>query len=708
MGLTAVNAYDCQVANSILLNRITDLLCQVCYYLQRSIEFMGNRETLKGAFIVQSIRAKLSVIVISLFVVALSVLAGLNYWQSQKMLTQDVETELALVAQNNGEAIGRWLEEHKTELAAIARSPIMVSGNREAMVSYITSEIKNNKLYENIFWTDSKGNYVDTHGIAGNSTNRPYFKGAIEGNVVISDPILSPTTGKMVVVIATPIKSNGQIVGILAGAINIEDVEKRVLGITVAQTGYAYVLRKDGMIIVHPNKELVNKANVSNDPNATPALKAAVEKMLKGEKGIASYPYANVEKYLAYAPIAGTPWSIGVTVPASEAQARLKTFAMISLVTIGLVLVLATLVILFTATRIAKPLQTLEKMASRIAGGDLSITTVNITSQDELGRLAHAFETMVANLRSLVRKIDTSSEMVAASAEELTASADQSSQAANQVAGSISDVSNGLEAQLSAVNDTSAVVQQMSASIQQIAANVNEVAAQSTAATSKANAGNKSVDTAVQQMFNIEQTVINSAAVVSKLGERSKEIGQIVDTISGIAGQTNLLALNAAIEAARAGEQGRGFAVVAEEVRKLAEQSQEAAKKIAVLIAEIQGDTNKAVIAMNDGTREVKRGAEVVNASGQAFQEITMLISQVSSQISEISLAIEQMAIGSQQIVGSVKTIDDLSKKATGEAQTVSAATEEQSATMEEIASSSQVLAKLAMDLREAVSKFHV
>ena len=282
-----------------------------------------------------------------------------------------------------------------------------------------------------------------------------------------------------------------------------------------------------------------------------------------------------------------------------------------------------------TAARIAKPLQILEEVASRVARGDLSITHIDVTSQDELGRLARGFEIMIGNLRNLVSKISTSSEQVAASAEEMTACADQSAQVANQVAGSISDVAKGMDEQLTVANDTSAVVRQMSASIRQIAANVSEVAAQSAQAATKANAGNKSDDKAVSQMASIEQTVLSSAGVVANLGERSKEIGQIVDTISGIAGQTNLLALNAAIEAARAGEQGRGFAVVAEEVRKLAEQSQEAAKKIAILISEIQADTNKAVIAMDSGTREVKLGAEVVNASGQAFQEITTLVTQV-------------------------------------------------------------------------------
>jgi methyl-accepting chemotaxis protein len=357
---------------------------------------------------------------------------------------------------------------------------------------------------------------------------------------------------------------------------------------------------------------------------------------------------------------------------------------------------------------IAAPLNAMVLLCKELAAGDFRDKPRKVVRKDEIGQVDDALADMRDALRILMKHINESAEQLAASSEELTASADQSAQAANQVAESITGVANGAEKQLSVASDTSAVMQQMSASIQQVAANANEVAGQTAQATDRAKEGNKSVNKAVNQMAAIEQTVTNSAQVVTKLGERSKEIGQIVDTISGIAGQTNLLALNAAIEAARAGEQGRGFAVVAEEVRKLAEQSQDAAKQIAVLISEIQSDTDRAVVAMEDGTREVMLGAEVVNDSGNAFQEISDMVTNVSSQIREISASIEQMAIGSQQIVESVKEMDELSKKSSGEAQTVSAATEEQSASMEEIASSSQALAHLAMNLREAVSKFQI
>jgi methyl-accepting chemotaxis protein len=357
---------------------------------------------------------------------------------------------------------------------------------------------------------------------------------------------------------------------------------------------------------------------------------------------------------------------------------------------------------------ITKPLNLMVIACRDFSTGDFRDKPRTVLQKDEIGQLADALVTMRDSLHDLMKHVNDSTEQLAASSEELTASAEQSAQASNQVAESITEVAKGSERQLSATNDATVFVQQISASIQNVAANANEVAEQSALAANKANEGNQSIDRAVNQVAHIEQTVTSSARVVVKLGERSKEIGEIVDTIAGIAGQTNLLALNAAIEAARAGEQGRGFAVVADEVRKLAEQSQEAAKKIAILIGEIQGDTDRAVVAMNDGTREAKLGAEAVNASGKVFQEIAGMVTLGAGKMKAISVAVGEMSLGSQQIVGSVKHIADLSKAASSEAQTVSAATEEQSASMEEIASASQALAHLAMNLREAVNKFQI
>jgi methyl-accepting chemotaxis protein len=357
---------------------------------------------------------------------------------------------------------------------------------------------------------------------------------------------------------------------------------------------------------------------------------------------------------------------------------------------------------------ISRPLEVIMKEVQQVANGNLAVESIKVHAQDDIGQLAQAFNIMVGHLQDLVKQVNESAAMVAASAQQLMAGSEQSAQAAGQIASTITEVAQGAERQLQSVDNTSAVVEQMSAGIQEKAASSTNVAGSVDKTSSAAQGGNKAVELAMTQMSHIERTVSESAAMVTKLGERSQQIDQIVTTISDIAGQTNLLALNAAIEAARAGEHGRGFAVVAEEVRKLAEQSREAAKKIADLIGDIQAETTHAVAAMDDGTQEVKRGTEVVNNAGQTFKEIAALVEQVSGQVREIAAAIQQMAGGSGEIVNEVQEIDKISKQMAERTQTISAATEEQSASMEEVAASSQSLAKMAEELQAAVKKFTV
>ncbi|BBB91449.1 MAG TPA: methyl-accepting chemotaxis protein [Methylomusa anaerophila] len=657
----------------------------------------------------KSIQMKLTVTIIVIFLVALSTLGGLNYFRAREIVTENITSDIQKMAAISAGDVSDWLEIRKSEVSVMSLAPVVRSGNLEAIAPFLKDVVAENKVYDSIGFIKPDGTYMNSSGATGSLADREYFQRAIKGEKIISNPTTSKTTGKTMVPLAVPVKNDGAIIGVLYGTINMDSLTQKILDIKVGQTGYAMVTQGDGLRIIHPDKETVMKSNPIKDANADPAQRQLTELMVKGEKGLLALKSSDgVVKYYSYAPVPGTAWSLAICVPADEVTGIVASLTVISLVTIIVVLLVAAVLIAWFARRIARPIQTMEAAASQIAGGNIRQVKLDVNSNDEIGRLGRSFEQMAGNLRDIIKQIHTDAEQVAAASEELTASSEQSAQAANQIATSITGVANGANEQLVVANEATAVVDQMSASIQHVAANTNQVAVQSSQAAEKAKEGGHAVEKAVSQMVQIEDTVNTSAKVVAKLGERSKEIGQIVDTIAGIAGQTNLLALNAAIEAARAGEQGRGFAVVAEEVRKLAEQSQEAAKKIAELIGEIQGDTAKAVAAMDDGTREVKTGAEVVNAAGVAFREIVELVSQVSAQVREISAAIQQMASGSQQIVDSVKKIDAFSRSSAGEAQSVSAATEEQLASMEEIAGSSEALAKLAQELQATVAKFRV
>lgn len=656
----------------------------------------------------KNIRTKLTVTILVIFIAAMSALGGLNYWKARQIITNSITSEMEKVAGAAAGDIGDWLEAREAELTILAVAPVVQSGDEAAITPFLVNAHKTNKMYVNIVYAKPDGSYISSIGAKGSLNDRDYFHRAMKGETVISDPVPSKSTGRPVTVVAIPVKTDDRITGVMVGSINLDGVAEKTVAIKVGQSGYAFVTQRDGLTIIHPDKEIAMKSNPLKDAAADPGQKALTERMTSGAKGVETVRVLGSERYYVYTPIPGVGWSLGVAVPVAEATAPLSALTVLSLATIITVLIITAVCIAWFARRIASPIEALEAAANRIAAGDISHATLGIATNDEIGRLGKSFEQMTRNLHALIRKTVGAVEQVAASAEELTASAEQSAQAANQIAAAITGVASGTSEQLAASAETSTVVGQMSANIKEIAANANKVALQSAQAADKAKDGDRTVESAVIQMASIEETVTSSAQVVARLGERSKEIGQIVDTIAGIAGQTNLLALNAAIEAARAGEQGRGFAVVAEEVRHLAEQSQDAAKRIAELIAEIQGDTGHAVNAMNNGTREVKTGAEVVNAAGSAFREIAGLVTTVSGAIKEISAKLQQLADGSQSIVGSVEKIDQLGRKSAEESQHVSAAAEEQLAAMEEIASSSKALSGLADDLRAAVAGFRI
>lgn len=346
--------------------------------------------------------------------------------------------------------------------------------------------------------------------------------------------------------------------------------------------------------------------------------------------------------------------------------------------------------------------------ANNMAGGDFRSQPRTITSTDEFGMLADALVNMRTKVNAVLKKIADSSQTVAASSEELTAGADQSSNVVQNIAQSVTDVAEHNDKQAKSVDTVSAAVQQISASMQQISTNANIADTNAAKASEIANEGGRSIGIAINQMNKIKEVVDSSADVVNELGDASKEIGQIVETISGIADQTNLLALNAAIEAARAGEHGRGFAVVAEEVRKLAEESLTAANKIGTMISNIQNKTVDAVSAMKSGSEEAAKGAEVVKNSGEAFDNIMRISVEVASQVKEIANTTEEAAKASTDVISAVQVIDDGAKNISDRTQTISAATEEQSASTEEIASSSRSLADIAQTLNNEVSKFKI
>jgi methyl-accepting chemotaxis protein len=356
----------------------------------------------------------------------------------------------------------------------------------------------------------------------------------------------------------------------------------------------------------------------------------------------------------------------------------------------------------FVANYITRPIIQLVDATEAMKTGNLNIEITN-QQNDEIGKLAQNFNAMIGGLKSLLRQVLVTAEAVSSSSGQLTACAAHSEVTAGQVANSIASITDSVNEQVATLDTTASLITEIVDNIQQIAADSTAVASVSERTAQSAMDSGKSIEQAVSQMQNLAVNVEESSKLVTKLDDRSKEIGQILDTISGIASQTNLLALNAAIEAARAGEQGRGFAVVADEVRKLAEQSQLAAKQIGELIIEIQADTHNAVAAMNKSSDVVKLEVSMVSSVGDTFNEIIAMTNQVSGQIQGITASIETIATNSQNILTAVQDIESMSKNTVTQTTQVSVATQDQVTAIEEV---QHVLVNTADALQNAVKKF--
>jgi methyl-accepting chemotaxis protein len=395
----------------------------------------------------------------------MSVLGGLNYWKARDIITQNITADMEKLAAGSAHSINSWLEDCELELAGIALAPAFKSGNREEIISYLTYLGKENKRYENFGYIGPDGNFFDNGGASGNLSTRTYFQQAIKGEMALSEMTVSRSTGKNVVLVAVPVKTNDKVTGVVFGAISTEVLTKQILDIKVGKTGYASITQKDGLIVVHPDKEIAMKVNPLKDSQADPGMKNATEKMIKGDAGIIFMETRGVERYLAFAPIPKMNWTLIVAVPAPEITTAVSTLKTISLTTVVIVLIIAALIIAWIARRIVKPLRTMVAYSEEIANGDLRERQRTFISKDEIGQLADSLVQMRGNLRGLTQKINAATDQVAASSEELTASSEQAAQAAGHVATSITTVAEGSEEQLVAAKDTSTVVEQMSKNI---------------------------------------------------------------------------------------------------------------------------------------------------------------------------------------------------------------------------------------------------
>ncbi|WP_042351436.1 methyl-accepting chemotaxis protein [Bacillus massiliigorillae] len=644
-------------------------------------------------------------------IIFITILSFYAYDTSKNALNEQILQSNQLTTKYNSESINKDLVRHEASVKSLALSLAKQNPTPEAMREMVKYPLDKENGITTIAFAYENKTYVDSDNWVPPSDydhrKRDWYKQifASDGEPVYSDVYRDIAgTKDLLSILGAPIIKNGEKIGVVTSNVNLNHLLNKLKKVKIGETGFVFVVSNKGELISHPKFQPDKLVQNVYDGS----LKNFYENMKKKQNVVETIKIDGEEQLLSSAPIGNTGWYLCSSVNKEELFAKVDKMAYMLAIGCVIVAIILCGIIVWITMKITKPLKEMMEQACEMADGNFSDQPQTITSRDELGVLATSFHEMKQKLRQLIGSVNTSAEQLAASSEELTANAEQSAQAAEQIAESITSVAYGADNQMKLVEQAVEVVNQMSHDIENLTGNAAVIVDKSVQTANRTKSGKEIVSKVITQMSTIEQSVTASSELVGSLGERSKEISQIVDTISSIAEQTNLLALNAAIEAARAGDNGKGFAVVAEEVRRLAEQSHREAKQISELVERIQNDTANVIVSMSEEKKEVSVGTNVVQEAQVIFGEIDEMISEISTMTEKIQELSDRISGGSRKIEKEILEINKDSQATAGETQTVSAATEEQAASMEEMSSASQVLANLAQELNTAVSKYKI
>ncbi|WP_422446959.1 methyl-accepting chemotaxis protein [Thermoanaerobacterium sp. DL9XJH110] len=654
----------------------------------------------------KSLKTRLAVFLIVMALVPLIVMGVIVNYFSKSAMEREIEEKVSIIVDNLNDNIDLFVEQNKNLVTFLATTKVVRTMDESQITPFLYDMTQQNPQILRIYIADTAGkvfavpfaSFPDNYDVKKES----WYTEAISGNkTYISNVRIDPTSGNFIISISNSILSDtGQTIGVLNADISLVSLTKIVMNMKIGQKGYAYITDVDGTVIAHKEYKVVKaRENLSKFD--------FVKQALAGKRGFAVYSYDGERKFVAYGRQKTTGWGIFVQQPVDEAFAHTNNVTRTIYITAIFMAVLSLAVGLLIGRYIATPISRLVKVTKSVAEGNLS-ETVNIKDSTEIGTLASSFNFMITNLKNLVQEVMKAAESMSASAEELASGAEQSKQSTQQVAGAIEQIAAGANEQAKKLAEISEIVNQLVVSNGKVEENAQSTAESAQEMVKSARDGQQKIQIATEKMGSIKSSVDRSNKIMEELDKKVREIGNISTIIREIVDQTNLLALNASIEAARAGEHGRGFAVVAGEVRKLAEQSGEAAKQIADIVKQIQTSSKFAVTAMAESIREVDEGQDLIMDINEKINEIIKDIDMAAQRSREISSELTAQYTHVENILEMIQNISSISQETAAGTEEVSASSEEQTATMENVAASAQELARLAENLTALVNRFKV
>jgi methyl-accepting chemotaxis protein len=607
------------------------------------------------------------------FGVVILLVLGTTAFLVSRIIQQDVEKLVIAdgmqAAEARADQLGQLVQKLRWQLNAMALQPQLRDKDRKKVTAYMMSfEGKLSPDVASFFFAWPDGSEVTAAGASANLSDRQYFKDIMGGKVdwVVANPVMAKTLGVPIIPLAMAVKDgSGAVVGLVGFSVKLSELSAVASEIKLGAGGYGWVVDGDGILIAHPNPDLVMKTRLS-DPDEKSGFKGMFEfgKRLKDNEsgyGVYSTP-AGVGMLACFSAVPGTPgWRLAVNMPVSAlrvmSSAIIKFFMGVILASIAVFLAVSYAI----GKSIARPVLRIVASFKELAEGEADLTKgLAAARNDELGDLATDFNRFIAKLREIVVSLKSAQSELTNTGNALKTSSGEAASAAAQIASKVVEVGEKARRQAGGVAESSSAVEEIAKNIESLEGLISDQAASVTEASASIEemVGNiGSVTDSIGRMAD-QFAALSAAAeegraiqdetgqMIGRISARSETLLEANAAISKIASQTNLLAMNAAIEAAHAGDAGRGFSVVADEIRSLAETASGQSRTIGAELREVRKEIE-----------EIVRSSE---ESGEAFSRVMMKLADTDKIVQEVKGAMTEQREGSSQVLEALKAMNDI------------------------------------------------
>lgn len=659
-----------------------------------------------------SISFKVLLTVLPFVIITLLLLTIFTYTLGQRALYSNSEDLLTQISSVTAQDISDVMSEKIKSIESLSHNPIIANEATPIQDKLnILLEEKKFQQYSDMGIATPDGKLTLLNGNKVDIKSYDYFNIALSGKSYVSEPFQSNFSKDLLIAISAPIKDMNKTIGVLVAFRYGDDISGLSKKISFLETGKAFVVNKNSKIIGHSNEDYVKKStNISEvftNPDKSPSYDL-ISKISQGESGTAEVNYDDKLQTISYSLVPSTGWSVIITV---EKNDLLKSFASLksaNIITGILSLILISIVLILAITKISKKILYVVNIMKDFSQGDFSvqIDKKHLKDSSETGIMCNSLVDIQRSLNNSIDTIKVNSNNLNEQSTGLSSISEELSSLIQTIAKAISDISEGTTDQTSNLANSTNNLNEFGDKLSVLTDKVNDVTITSSDIGTRAKKSNDELETLITSIELLNTNFNSFNDTLTMMTNDIKEVNEMTNLINGISEQTNLLALNAAIEAARAGEAGRGFSVVADEIRKLAEMSQNSAQKIYSIVSKVLKKTDDIVLSTDSITQDVKNQTVIINNTISAFKEISTAVEEMTPKMYSIAKDFVSLDSEKDLLITNLTNISTVSEQISATTQEIYASSEELNTASSEVAGSAQKVSTLSNELNESFDQF--